>query len=374
MLVPRGTHELRLLSQSLHLTPAAEIEWTQDVFGNLVATASFATSTDELLISADITVEQCAPSWPIFRIAPGAHAYPFRYSESETQDLGALLHPQHPDEAGRLDRWARGFVRGPSTDTLSLLNDLNAGVADAAAYRTRDEEGTQSPLETLSLASGSCRDLAALFIDAVRRLGFGARAVSGYLYNPDTPPDAAESTHAWAEVYLPTAGWIAFDPTHRRLGSANLIAWRLGVATRRSCRSAATTQVTRMMLLVWKCGSPLYRYEGRRRSLLTTATRAFQENPIGNGFLESGLTKAIAGGQYCPTFPFEVLNRQAVAFGNSNPFASMRISSWSRSDSQPTGAPYSPCPSINVCSSARDWPCCFRSSSKGGSFPLRASR
>jgi transglutaminase-like putative cysteine protease len=124
--------------------------------------------------------------------------------------------------------WARNFVLGSSTDTLSLLNDLNAGVAAAATYRTRDEEGTQTPLDTLSLASGSCRDLAALFIEASRRLGFGARAVSGYLHDPDTPADAPGSTHAWAEVYLPLAGWIAFDPTHRRLGSANLIPVAVG--------------------------------------------------------------------------------------------------------------------------------------------------
>ena len=228
MLVPRGTHDLRILTSALDITPPAEIAWAQDVFGNLVGTATFAEAADTLVISTDIAVEQCAPAWPIFRIAPGAHSYPFDYSEGETADLGALLHPQHADANGHLDRWARGFVAGPPTDTLSLLKDINIGVADAVAYRTRDEEGTQSPLETLSIASGSCRDMAALFIDAVRHLGFGARAVSGYLYDPDAAPDDAGSTHAWAEVYLPSAGWIAFDPTHRRVGSANLIAVAVG--------------------------------------------------------------------------------------------------------------------------------------------------
>src|SRR5690606_27519521 len=115
--------------------------------------------------------------------------------------------PEHGDPEGRMGEWARAFVRSASTNTLSLLKDLNAGILGSVAYRVRDEEGTQTPLVTLALASGSCRVIAALFIEVVRHLGV----------------DAPGSTHAWAEVYLPGAGWIAFDPTHRRLGGANLI-------------------------------------------------------------------------------------------------------------------------------------------------------
>jgi transglutaminase-like putative cysteine protease len=94
--------------------------------------------------------------------------------------------------------------------------------------------GTQSPQETLDLGSGSCRDLATLFIEAVRHLGFAARAVSGYLF--DAPisidlPDRSNqhgATHAWAEVYLPGAGWIAFDPTNGRMGEAHLVPVAVG--------------------------------------------------------------------------------------------------------------------------------------------------
>ena len=223
LLAPRCGHHLTIHTQSLRCSPDAELEWTQDVFGNAVATALFAAPASELVIATDIAVEQSAPEWPVFRIAPGAHSYPFRYSEEETTDLGALLAPSHVDPDGELTRWAEAFVLRPSTDTLSLLKDINAGIVGPVMYRTRDEAGTQAPLETLALGSGSCRDIAALFIDAVRGLGFGARAVSGYLFDPDAASDDAGSTHAWAEVYLPAAGWIAFDPTHRRVGSANLI-------------------------------------------------------------------------------------------------------------------------------------------------------
>lgn len=228
MLVPRGTHDLRVLKSAIHLTPDAELEWAQDVFGNLVATASFSTAADKLSISAEMVVEQFAAPWPIFRIAPGAHSYPFSYSEQDVADLGALLQPQHADDESRLGNWTRGFVAGAPTDTLSLLKDINAGICDVISYRLRDEEGTQLPLETLAMASGSCRDIAALFIEGVRHLGFGARAVSGYLFDPDVGVHDPGSTHAWAEVYLPTAGWIAFDPTHRRVGSSNLIAVAVG--------------------------------------------------------------------------------------------------------------------------------------------------
>src|SRR4029077_12932588 len=104
---------------------------------------------------------------------------------------------QGPDAAGRLRRWAQEFVRGRSTDTLSLLKDLSAGVSAAVRYQSREDEGTQSPVETLDRGWGSCRDFAVLFAEAARSLGFGARLISGYLYNPDQPlPNDASSTHA----------------------------------------------------------------------------------------------------------------------------------------------------------------------------------
>jgi transglutaminase-like putative cysteine protease len=228
LLTPRGDHDLRVLKSELDCVPTTDLVWAQDVFGNVVVTARFTEPASELVIAVDSLVEQSAPEWPVFRIAPTAHAYPFRYSDDEAADLGALLLPTHADEDGALARWAEGFVLSSPTDTLSLLKDINAGITAAVAYRTRDEEGTQAPLETLSAGSGSCRDIAALFIDAVRHLRFGARAVSGYLFDPDAASDDGGSTHAWAEVYLPCAGWIAFDPTHQRVGSANLIAVAVG--------------------------------------------------------------------------------------------------------------------------------------------------
>jgi transglutaminase-like putative cysteine protease len=225
MLRPRGGADLHVLSHRLDLSPAGEVAWAQDVFGNLVATARIAARAAELTITSRLELDATAPSWPVFPIDPRAQTYPFELTSDEALDLAAL---RAPDRDPTVTAWARGFVLGPGTDTLSLLNDLNAGVLAAAAYRPREEEGTQTAAETLRAGSGSCRDLAALFIEAARALGFGARAVSGYIFDPQDPHWRSDTTHAWAEVFLPGAGWIAFDPTHGRTGGGGLIAVAVG--------------------------------------------------------------------------------------------------------------------------------------------------
>ena len=211
--------------------------WAHDVFGNTVATATFQTLTDRLVIDSKAELQLSAVAWPVFTIAGSALSYPFPYSAEEWIDLGALAIPQYQDPAGQLRDWARGFVRSSPTDTLALLKDLSAGVPARIRYQSREDEGTQSPTQTLDRGWGSCRDFAVLFVEAARSLGFGARIVSGYLYNPNqyaVGSTDAGTTHAWAEVYVPGAGWITFDPTNRGVGSSNLIP----VAVARDIRQA----------------------------------------------------------------------------------------------------------------------------------------
>lgn len=226
MLRPREGRDVRLLSSRISTAPDAVLSWASDVFGNAVTTATFSLNSSTLVISNVATVELAFAEWPIFDIAASAISYPFLYSDHDWVDLGALAVPQSADVDGTLRNWAQMFVRGSQTDTLALLKDLSAGVSEAARYQSREEEGTQTPLETLSRGWGSCRDLAMLFADAARVLGFGARVVSGYLYNPtrqNAGSGEAGSTHAWAEIFLPGAGWIMFDPTNRTLGGFNLV-------------------------------------------------------------------------------------------------------------------------------------------------------
>ena len=215
MLRPRESRDLRLISCDVMATPAATISWAQDVFGNSVATATFQSMANNLLIDSVVELQLNAAAWPVFDIAASAIVYPFQYSSDESIDLGALAIQQYPDPSGRLRDWARTFVLGNSTDTLSLLKDLCAGVSKWIRYQSREEEGTQSPPETLDRGWGSCRDFAVLFVEAARSLGFGARIASGYLY-------------------VPGAGWITFDPTNRSVGGFNLIP----VAVARDIRQA----------------------------------------------------------------------------------------------------------------------------------------
>jgi len=222
ILRPRESRDLRLTSSVVTTTPDATVSWAHDVFGNAVATATFQAMSDHLVIDSIVELQLDATDWPVFAIAATAAAYPFVYSASDWIDLGALTTPQYPDPKGRLRAWAEGFVRSRPTDTLSLLKDLSLGVSSWILYQSREDEGTQSPVETLDRGWGSCRDLAVLFVEAARSLGFGARIVSGYLYNPARAHEVG-TTHAWAEIFVPGAGWITFDPTNRGVGGSNLI-------------------------------------------------------------------------------------------------------------------------------------------------------
>ncbi len=226
MLRPRETRELKLVSFDLTISPEATVTWAQDVAGNSVATAYFTEMADHLEIESVTTLSLTAPLWPIFDIAPSAQTFPFRYSDADWTDLGALAAPQYADCAERLTGWVQRYVMGDQTDTLSLLKDVSNGVSATIAYQSRDDMGTQGPLETLDRGWGSCRDFAVLFAEAVRTLGFGARIVSGYLFDPmqGLVGSAGQgSTHAWVEVFVPGAGWISFDPTNRAVGAGNLI-------------------------------------------------------------------------------------------------------------------------------------------------------
>lgn len=231
MLRPRESREVRLRSMDLTIWPPAQVSWAHDVQGNMVATAVFSGMTDTLQIDSRAEIELHAAAWPVFDVAASAITYPFQYHADEWTDLGAMALPQYPDMSGRLKQWSQAFVLGAPTDTLALLKDVNVGIAAWISYQEREQEGTQSPVETLNRGWGSCRDMALLFVEAVRTLGFGARVVSGYLHNPTSDlygSSGAGATHAWAEVFVPGAGWITFDPTNRSVGGADLIPVAVG--------------------------------------------------------------------------------------------------------------------------------------------------
>lgn len=226
MLRPRESRNLRLLEHGLTLEPEATVAWAHDVFGNTLATATFQGTSDALVVESNVVLELDVEQWPVFDVAASAVNFPFLLSDDDMADLGKLRLQGYLDSYGRLRSWAQSFVAGNPTDTLALLKDICSGIANGFAYEAREDEGAQTPEQTLDLRSGSCRDFAVLFADALRSLGFGARIVSGYLYDPNHEllgTAGNGSTHAWAEVFVPGAGWITFDPTNRSVGGFNLI-------------------------------------------------------------------------------------------------------------------------------------------------------
>lgn len=233
MLRPRDGHDLRLLTTELDIAPAATSRWVYDVLGNSVTIVSFLEPASELRFASRLTIERYGARPPRGEIEESAARYPFVYGMQDRFDLGRMLEQHYLDPTDRVGVWARGFVRGPGTDTLALLGDLNAGIRAQFGYQTRDEEGTQAPAETLERGWGSCRDFAVLLAEAARSLGFGARIVTGYLHAPatETWPNqswTAGTTHAWTEIFVPGPGWLAFDPTNGTVGGDDLI--RVAVA------------------------------------------------------------------------------------------------------------------------------------------------
>ncbi len=226
MLRPRDSHDLRLVDAELALSPPGTVRWMHDVFGNSVALVDFSAPAAELSIVSTLTIERYGLARLEFRIAPEAENYPFMHSADDRTDLGRLRERHYPDR-GEVEEWARSFIIETPANTFNLLATMNGAIRGSFAYRVRQEEGTQTPVETIERKSGSCRDYALLFIEAARSLGFGARFVTGYLYDPaldgGDAMQGAGATHAWAEIYLPGAGWIEFDPTNGLVAGENLI-------------------------------------------------------------------------------------------------------------------------------------------------------
>jgi transglutaminase-like putative cysteine protease len=233
MLRPRDGHDLRVLDSRLDISPTPmSLRWIHDVFGNSVAIANFDERTDKLTFDWHVTVAHN----PVeeFALTPDdpAYFYPFVYADEEFSDLVQYVTPQYADPDGRIAEWARGFLdEDAPTPTFRILSGMTHGIREQFEYRGRHEPGTQQPLHTLQSRTGTCRDFALFMIEALRRLGIAARFVSGYIFVPE---DIAQhhvgggSTHAWVQAYLPSAGWIEFDPTNGIIGTRDLV--RVAVA------------------------------------------------------------------------------------------------------------------------------------------------
>lgn len=229
MFRPRGSHDLRLIDTRLAISPSAQVHWLHDVFNNSVAIAQFDTRSDHLSFDSTIVVEHYGLEGPDAPVESFAQSLPFSYLPEEIPDIARLMERHCPDPLRRLDAWARGFLNAQGyTDTMMFLQHMTEAIHRDFTYAERFEEGVQSPQQTLEFRSGSCRDFALLLMEGVRSVGLAARFVSGYLYDPAVETDrsvlkGAGHTHAWAQVYIPGAGWLDLDPTNGIMGGPNLI-------------------------------------------------------------------------------------------------------------------------------------------------------
>lgn len=240
MLRPRDGHDMRIIDSTLTLSPPAEVRWEFDTFGNSVAYAEFRDSADELVVQSDLVLHRYALEGPLVDIAPRAVPYPFAYSDDDLVDLAPLLRLECDGEAATVAAWLGSALPTLIGGSLDVLHALNQAIHGGFSYRRRDEQGVQTPGETIVAGSGTCRDFAFLFMEAARQLGFAARFVTGYLYDPAADADGGDAlagggaTHAWAETFVPGAGWIEFDPTNSIVAGGNLVR----VATTRTAAQA----------------------------------------------------------------------------------------------------------------------------------------
>jgi transglutaminase-like putative cysteine protease len=229
MIRPRDGHDMRILDSSLSVSPRADVHWAFDAFDNSVALLSFHDEADELVIESELLLRRYGLDEPLARIERYAGAYPVHYDADDGIDLAPYLIVAEPQDHEALAAWIVRVMPHLPGGSLQVLDALGTAVYSAFRYVRREEKGVQTPAETIRLGTGTCRDFALLFMEAARSLGFAARFVSGYLNDEAAGNDSGEdmtgggATHAWADVFVPGAGWVEFDPTNRIFASRNLI-------------------------------------------------------------------------------------------------------------------------------------------------------
>ncbi|GAP98552.1 transglutaminase family protein [Leptolyngbya sp. NIES-2104] len=227
--LPSSGYGGRILNYSLETNIPCKTRWMMDTLSNNVALLEFNEPAKELIVTYQVRGEHFGiPAIADFPLDLRAEEIPVQYTPDEWNDLSGFIRPHSEDPEGRLAAWTKRFVAGDQDNTLDVLQRMMDSINTTLTYQAREAEGTQNPAETLRLQSGTCRDYAWLMIEALRRLGLACRFVSGYLYDSaldggDVGMTGSGATHAWMQVYLPGAGWRAYDPTNRITAGFDLI-------------------------------------------------------------------------------------------------------------------------------------------------------
>lgn len=220
---PVDSHALRVLDASLTFTPSGTTRWSHDALGNSVCTFQPLGSSNTLSVVSTLLIERFPAPLDAANRFDQKLSFPIFYPLEERLILDPFIRPATESGSAAYRDWLA--ARSMTTYDLSLpfLQDLNAAIHRDFSYGERHEEGTQSPAETVERRAGTCRDFAWLMVESLRRFGFAARFVTGYLYAPGLTTRGGGSTHAWCEVFLPSLGWIEFDPTNGLAESVDLI-------------------------------------------------------------------------------------------------------------------------------------------------------
>lgn len=215
---------------AMHIAPPALAHtWQHDAYGNMVAQVEFEGPVQffdiTIELQADLTprnpfafeLHSAATEWqrPLFSQTEQTFVQPFYAQAPTTVPLGQYQDAHHAGTG--CTAFLQNWLPTAPSDTVSMLVALNKAIAKHVGYQLRMEPGVWSPEETLARQNGSCRDSAWLLVALLRRLGFVARFVSGYLIQTSKNVNGEElltfDLHAWAETYLPGAGWVGFDTT-----------------------------------------------------------------------------------------------------------------------------------------------------------------
>jgi transglutaminase-like putative cysteine protease len=229
MFRPRDSHDQKVIGANLEISPdPSSLRFFQDAFGNHVGIARFSSCATELRFESSVRVEHLPSDVFNLGVEDLPRPFPITYAADEFPDIAHCIERSEPDPENEVSCWARQFLPASSSiQTLEFLVRLSKGIHQGFVYRRREARGIQRAVETLRLGHGTCRDFAMLMIEASRSLGLAARFASGYLAiardETGQPTQRRGATHAWAQIYVPGAGWIDFDPTRGSAGNGGLV-------------------------------------------------------------------------------------------------------------------------------------------------------